>query len=377
MAKEKNQQFVILSGIGMLLVMLGHLNCNLLTFRDFLPYYSYHVMLFVFISGYFYQPDDENHILQYIKRKALHLLVPYAIWNLVYGVLITLIHKTDIGIWFGEDMNLFNLFLAPFTSGHQYMLHAAAWFVPALFLLQLCNVLGRRILRLIPCREKHREFIYLLLYFLIGIAVIFLAKRGSVYDYYKLPGRLMLMAPIFQLGRFYRCTLEKKDTLPSIPYFLLLFVLQLCVMIATGGSVSFSVVWVTGFANGVIMPYITSIIGILFWLRVSGLLSAFTNKHGKALPLLRWMGTHSFAVMMHHLFGFFLLNFIFYLMHEKLGLFPFFDIAAFQGDIYYTYCSSGGSALWFALYLVFSLFIVYILDKLAQILYRTIRHAKS
>ena len=388
MVKEKNNQFVILSGISIILVMMGHLGLNLLTFGNFMPYYSYHVMLFVFISGYFYNPEAENHIPSYIKRKILHLLVPYVVWNVIYGLLITVLHKSSLGVWFGEDISIFNLLIAPFTSGHQYMLHAASWFVPALFLLQLCNLFGRCLLSFIERKilfplftkkdntntwyQNNREYIIALLYFLIGFAVVFLAKRGSVYDFYKLPGRLMLMAPIYQLGRLYKSNLEKKDTLPSILYFAILFILQFIVIRYTGGSVNYSVVWVTGFANGVFMPYITSIIGIMFWLRIAKLLAKLPQ-----LPLFTWIGEHTFSIMMHHLFGFFLLNSILYYLHISIGEFPLFDIATYQGDIYYTYCSSGGSQLWYILYIALGLFIAYILDKLAQILYRTIRHMKS
>lgn len=388
MVKEKNKKFVILSGISIILVMMGHLDLNLLTFGGFLPYYSYHVMLFVFISGYFYNPEAENHILNYIKRKILHLLLPYAIWNVIYGLFITVIHKSSLGVWFGEDISFFNLLIAPFTSGHQYMLHAASWFVPALFLLQLCNLLGRCLLSFIERKflfspftkkdntstwyQNNREYIIALLYFFIGFAVVFLAKRGSVYDFYKLPGRLMLMAPIYQLGRLYKSNLEKKDTLPSILYFAILFILQFVVIRYTGGSVNYSVVWVTGFANGVFMPYITSIIGIMFWLRIAKLLTKLPS-----FPILTWIGEHTFSIMMHHLFGFFLFNSMLYYFHKNLGQFPLFDIATYQGDIYYTYCSSGGNKLWYILYIAIGLFIAYILDKLAQILYRTIRHMKS
>ncbi|MBO5487597.1 MAG: acyltransferase family protein, partial [Eubacterium sp.] len=141
---KRNETFIILSAIGILLILLGHLDFPLLNMGGLFPYYSFHVMLFVFISGYFYKPEEEEHILAYLKRKAPHLLIPYFIWNVVYGILATLLHGT--GMQIGENINLYNLFIAPFLSGHQFMYQAASWFVPALFLVELCNILGRKIL---------------------------------------------------------------------------------------------------------------------------------------------------------------------------------------------------------------------------------------
>ena len=53
--KQRDEQFTILSALAMLLVILGHINWDILGRSPLLPYYSYHVMIFVFISGYFLQ----------------------------------------------------------------------------------------------------------------------------------------------------------------------------------------------------------------------------------------------------------------------------------------------------------------------------------
>lgn len=377
MKKYYNEQFIILSAIGIFLVMFGHLNLPLLSFHGFLPYYSYHVMIFVFISGYFYRSDSEDKIVAYIKKKFCHLILPYMFWNLLYGILSTVIHNySHLGISFGENISLYNYLISPFLSGHQYMFHAAAWFVPALFLLQICNIFGRKILSLIHIKN---EYLIAFLYLIIGFIVVYLAKRGSVYDYYKLPGRLMLMAPLFQFGHLYHCHLEKKDRIPSLPYFVILICLQLIVMWYTKGRVNYSVVWVTGFANGVAMPFITAIIGILFWLRIAKLLQKLLAKnHSRIISYLKtflyWIGTHTFAIMMHHLFGFFLLNVLFHSLQLPSSLLPLFEKDRFQTDIYYNYCASGGCALWFLLYLCFALCISYLLDKGSKIGYAVIQH---
>lgn len=332
MKTKRNETFIILSAIGILLILMGHLDFSILTIGGLFPYYSFHVMLFVFISGYFYKPEDEDHIFSYLKRKALHLLVPYFIWNVVYGLLATLLH--GVGIQIGENISLYNLFIAPFLSGHQFMYQAASWFVPALFLVELCNIIGRKVLVLL---KLHNEYVIMLLYLLIGLAAIFLAKRGSVYDYYKLPARIMLLAPCFQMGHLYKEKLESKDTLPSCIYFPILLFIQFVLVWVHYGQLAFSAVWVTGFAHSVFLPYLTTVTGIAFWLRVAKELTPLLQKNRFAT----YLGTHTFSVMMHHLMGFFLINCVFCVLADLNERFSGFDHTLFTTDIYYVFLPNG------------------------------------
>ena len=148
--KERNIKFTILSAIGIVLILLGHLDYGILTFGGLFPYYSYHVMIFVFVSGYFYKPDDEANPLQFVIRKAKRLLLPYMIWNAFYGVIVMLMRKAGFGI--GEEISLYNLLIAPFMGGHQFGLNAPAWFIPALFLLEMCDMAARVMVREIYIR---------------------------------------------------------------------------------------------------------------------------------------------------------------------------------------------------------------------------------
>ena len=46
MTAKRNDTFVILSAIGIILILLGRLDFPLLTMGGLFPYYSFHVMLF-------------------------------------------------------------------------------------------------------------------------------------------------------------------------------------------------------------------------------------------------------------------------------------------------------------------------------------------
>ena len=329
--KERNATFCILSVIGMILILLGHLDFPILTGGDLFPYYSYHVMIFPFISGYFYRPEQETHILSYVKHKCKTLLLPYFIFNLFYGMLATLLHLAGFSI--GGNISLYNLFIAPFMGGHQFLYNAPAWFVPALFLLEVCNVIGRKILSYL---RIHNEVLIQLLYLAIGCAAVFLSKRGSVYDFYKLPGRIMFLAPCFQFGRLYKTVLEKRDIAPNCLYFPILLLIQLF-LVTTNAGLNFSAVWVSSFANSPLTPYLTTVTGIALWLRIAKILTPVLGKS----RFVQYFGKNTYSVMMHHLFSFFIINSIFYAVSSLTAFFTDFDRAAFLSDIYYVYLPGG------------------------------------
>ena len=60
--REENKQMRILSAIGMILVVAGHLGFNVFDVGGLFPYYSFHVFIFLFVSGYFYKKEAEKGI---------------------------------------------------------------------------------------------------------------------------------------------------------------------------------------------------------------------------------------------------------------------------------------------------------------------------
>lgn len=390
--KQRNATFTTLSAIGIILIILGHLDLGIATFGGLFPYYSYHVMIFVFIAGYFYKPENEEHIGAFILHKAGTLLLPYFIWNLIYGIIA--VPMRGAGFEFAGELNLYNLFVAPFMGGHQFGLNAAAWFVPALFLLELCDVLARKTVSTVCTLAQRKpksegesskaynndstenaiygtkaEWLYMILYLAVGMLVVYLAKRGSVYDYYKIPGRLMLMAPSFQLGRLYKTRLEKYDITPSIIYIPLVFIMSVIIKLTHGG-LAYSTVWVTGFAGTVVTPFVTTLIGVALWLRVSKILAQiFINKTvcepyisdgspgcGLIGRIINVTGAHTFDIMMHHLAVFMIIKSIFAFIYNKVSVASGFDMEAYKADLYYVF-APGIPAFSKCIYLVLGLII--------------------
>lgn len=331
---RENREFRILSAIGIILVAAGHLGYGLFDIGGLFPYYSFHVFIFLFVSGYFYKTEAQERIIAYILGKCRTLLLPYFLWNLFYGVLATLLHYGGFSI--GEGLSLKTLFLSPFLDGHQFMYNFPAWFVPVLFMIEVINVLMRKVLSLV---RLDREWLIFGLCLAAGILTVWLAIGGHVWGLYKLPGRILFMFPGFQMGRIYREKLEAHDRMEDGPYFLIVMGVQVLITIFCGG-LAFSAVWVTSFANGPVIPYLTIITGIAFWLRVARIISKIPYLSRKMV----YIGRNTYTVMMHHVPCFMLVKCFFYILSVLTPLCAEFDAEMFFAEVNFVYLPGGAEA---------------------------------
>ncbi len=67
---EENSQFRILSALGIIFVVAGHLGYGVFDMGGLFPYYSFHVFIFLFVSGYFYKDEAEKHIGDIFGKSA-------------------------------------------------------------------------------------------------------------------------------------------------------------------------------------------------------------------------------------------------------------------------------------------------------------------
>lgn len=340
-----NQTFCILSAIAMILVVMGHVDEGMLTIGGLFPYYSFHIALFLFISGYFYHPREEEQVGAYLKRKARRLLLVYFGWNVFYGLLVVVLRAA--GFYIGNEPGLWTLFIEPFLSGHQFLYNAPSWFVPALFLTEAANVVFRFVLgKIMGLFERWRpqagaklrqstDWVIFGIYLCLGFLVAWLSAHGYVYDWYRIPGRLMYMLPCFQMGQLYRQKLEARDRLPNVLYFGGLLVLQLILTVSCQG-LAVSAAWCNGFLNGPVIPYITAATGIAFWLRIARIL---TPALGQSRFWL-YFGRNTFPVMMHQLLAMLAVKALFAL-GNLAGYFADFSWEAYLTDVYYCYLPGG------------------------------------
>lgn len=89
-----------MKGIAIILVVLGHciqfgsgFNINHLFFKSpiFVAIYSFHMPLFMLISGYFFYNSIKKHSWNYnIKTRFTRLLIPLFTWNTIYQLILNL-----------------------------------------------------------------------------------------------------------------------------------------------------------------------------------------------------------------------------------------------------------------------------------------------
>lgn len=332
-----NITFGILSALAILMIVAGHTGYDILTVGGLFPYYSFHVPLFLFISGYFYRREEEERPLLYVKKKAKRLLLPYFVWNLAYG-LIAWALRAFCGFSMGEAVSLKTLFVSPFLNGYQFIYNYAAWFVPVLFLIEMMNLCMRLILRKL---RLNNEWLILACTLAVGICVVQLAVGGHVWGLYKTPGRILFLYPCFQMGQFYKEKLEARDTLGNLPYFVIVIGVQVLLHLCCNG-LAYSSVWCTGFANGPVIPYVTVVSGVAFWLRVARIISPLCGREPGGFLL--YLSRNTYAVMMHHVMAFMLVKIVLAGIAAHTGYLADFDFTRFYADIDYYYLVKGSEA---------------------------------
>ncbi len=320
-----NYQFLILQAIGIILVVTGHRG-GISFFDDWFPMYSFHMPMFVFISGYFYKTYSEQKIKEFFLKKVKHLVFPYFLWNFFYGIISTILIYNHF-TFFPDSLNLKSFLIDPWIWAGQFMLNQSAWFVLSLFLVQVLYVVFRKV-----CSKGifNNDYLKMILLLCIGVLSVVYANKGYNYSWYLTVVRTLFLLPFYHIGYLYKAKLEIKDCLNNVVYFISLFFIQY-LLLRKYGNLSFTAVHCNDFnQDNVLLPYITSITGIMFWLRISKILVP-SLQHSKAIYLV---GTNTFSIMMHHFLIFFILNFSICFLTELTGS-GAFDYEAFRTNGWY------------------------------------------
>jgi len=113
----------IAKGIGIMLVVLGHMNVPGFIGKYI---YSFHMPLFFFLSGYVFSSDKYKSFTALLKNKARFLLIPYVYFSLI-SVLVYFLLDNNVIIFKNE---LYGVLIG--TGGS-----TALWFLVCLFMTEL------------------------------------------------------------------------------------------------------------------------------------------------------------------------------------------------------------------------------------------------
>ena len=330
---KKNMTFVFLYAIGSILVVAGHCgNGGIDLAFDFFPIYAFHLGLFMFCSGYFYKTKNEENWAKYTWGKFKKLVIPMLIWNVVYGIFVQLTKLK--GFTVGEDITIYNLTIAPFIDGHQFLYNMCFWYIPSLFLIQTITCGLRKILNRVV---NINEYIFFIIYFMLGVLGIYLSNKGYNKGAYLLLVRTLYFFPFFGLGILYNKKIEKIDKLNNLIYFSIVIIMQLIIIFVKGKAPDFKPSVCNDFSKNLILPFAIGYLGIAFWLRVAKILEPVT-RNSKVVNII---ADNAYSIMAHQFFGFFIVKCIYAIASKFIPIFSDFDMAKFKSFIWYYYNPKG------------------------------------
>ena len=321
---KSNEQFMLLSVIGIIVVVFCHMPDELFEFTEIFPF----ITLFVFISGYFYKEQNEENIGKYIYYKLKKLIIPFLIINLIYGIIINILKYFNF-INFGADINLYTLLVQPFTNNSQFIFNYPAYFVPAIFLTTSCYAVIHKTAKKVKC---FKEEILLGIFIVLNILSLIYRNNFGELNYSLIFLRVMFFLPFFEFGYLYKNKWqEKDDKIPTVPYLIILFGINYFIY-KKFGSLNYNMHEFSDFKTGkLLLPIFTSIVAILFYTRLARVLSKWFGKN----KLVNYISNNTFAIMTHHMFVLFTFNFILYLINCYIIQIPYYDAARFaQGWVY-------------------------------------------
>ena len=311
----------------------------------------YVIPLFIFSSGYFYRTEQDQSGWVFLRRTAKKCLLPYFIWNMIYG----LIHEvlTIMGIiQFGERLSLYTLLIAPWSSGAQFMLNIASWFLVSLFLVTTGTWIVRKVLTRLCPMDGRMELLLLVLFYVIGVLGVFLAGQAQ-YHYGWKGGilRPLVLLPYYQLGIVYR---KYRDRLPGkrIVWIGILIVLIPLLPLCNGQAFMTRMLYCY-FEGAPPLLVLTATGCVLLIMEVCGLLGRFVDRIGA----IHYAGRCTMHIMLHHLFLLYCIQMFWFLVNHIWPL-PDYNSARFHTDFWYHFSFGHTWVTWVYAILIFILPIV-------------------
>lgn len=327
--RSTNVKMNLLKAFAIFSVVALHCNNGSVTYfmERWLHPSFYFLTLFVFVSGYFYKSVyDKKGLLSFIKQKFMTLVLPYYLWNLFYGLLSFALRRIGI-IEYGDSLSFFSFFLRPWIDGHQYHFNIPAWFLLSLFLVSVITCILRNVLKRLHLLNDYALLIALLA---ISAISIYFAQQGYNQGWLLCCLRTGFLLPFFQLGYVYKRFEVFLDQHRLIVISILTVVLYF-IFVLNKGTPEINCVFAR-FGGDPLLSIVTQVIALVLLSTVCGILEpAF-----KSANLVRYLGDHTFTVMMHHPFWIFVINLVLYVLSHIVSI-ESFDVQQFKTTIWYCY----------------------------------------
>lgn len=317
----QKQYWNIVKGLGIAAIVIGHTGGPITAYL-----YMYHVALFFFVAGYFYNEKYSAAPFDYFAARLRSLWWPFV----MYGVTFSLLHNIFLhfnvyssvsstpGI---TPMNKYSIYETFTAAKKAVFMHAleemagAMWFVFALIISMFCFCFIRRIS--LVAKGRSREILAALLILTTGAFGIWLFNQKIQLEYRS--DVALLVLPIVYSGFM----MKKSLNIVPLKWYLALISVAAVVLIYRYNGTSISLAGQT-----IISPtwfFIASLAGIYFNLYLAKLIQFSPN-------ISHWIaeiGENSFHIMALHFLAFKVPSLIYVMIFNKpyywIAKFPFID----------------------------------------------------
>lgn len=319
LARKWDYEVLFVQSIAILAMVLGHTGPEV-SFAGFtpFPYYSWHMPIFVFISGVLL--SKKGSYLSFVKRKCMRLLLP------ALGVRLALTGLALIGSHFGLyegglRLSLEGLLINPFVMCNAYPLSNAMWFIFQLFVLEM--IYGA----LIRIPGRRTEEIVLAVTLAFSLASLYVVRHvigSEPQGFALLACRTAFLLFFMAAGHFYR---RWHGHWRVSPWLVLIFVVavQVGYLLLSGHDITFSVHPMEVFKPAYFfMPIVTTLTAAAVLLSLAKILSP----HLQGRRLLEIVGGGTKDVVYFHELCLLLINCVYMVLRHRTGS------ALFEGFYY-------------------------------------------
>lgn len=330
---------MLMSAFGILFVVDSHCGGVMNPLSEVFPYDSFFMPMFVFISGYFFKESDVGSLRdtgRFLLRKLRRIFLPYLGWMFLYGVFIFIfVKKLSWLTW--SDRVFSDIPLNILTTGDGFNVNGAAWFVPLLFFVTVVYAVIRRIVVAL-CPAVWNDIAAFSVFAVLGGACAWFSASGASEDQ-----RLLLLLKIgfflqfYAFGQLFRRYLEPLFDRISAGWVCVGCIAVNLTLLLAKQPIQFPrCATMMGFSlpGAAILPLITSLTGIFFWLKICKLLSPALG----GSRIWNTVSDNTFFIMEHHLLVKCAVYVLYYLLF-RLGLLTLegFDVAALRATPWFTY----------------------------------------
>lgn len=308
----RNLSVDVLRGIGILAVVAGHASSGVALY-PFTPY-SFHMPLFFFLSGIFFAEHHVEKVVPVLKKNVKSLLLYSTFFYLFYACVCQVLAFYGFSS-FSEPFSIKKILLNQFGGSGAYVFTAAYWFIPCLFFVRVYfSTVHTRLFAFLNRREGQDDLVvsvtFLLFYLVLGLAAVGYSVamyNSQAVDWNKIPCLRFAFALFFYyLGAlFQRYDLQR--FLKHVLVLIALYAIQQQLWVASG-NLDF---WMQASKyQNAYLPVVGSVISIAFFYGLSDIFA----KNQSCSAVLGYVGRNSFPILLHHLFGFFIINLLLCMM---------------------------------------------------------------